>query len=136
MKHLYLSIIVVCLLCSCAQHNRAVNESNSDTIKRYFQYRHPLSSTIGLQVAATNENGCKSLLANMKEHDKPHSYCTANSASELLPYRMTVRNKPYNFILDLETRTMSDCSVLSKEMLESEAGKENLELVSPCAKKK
>ena len=127
MKYIGL-VLVMCLMFGCVQYTRVgdeqIKEAKQTTTtttkngeKKYFQYRHPLSSTIGLQIVAANENGCKSILANMKEHDKPHSYCTDNSASELLPYRMTVRNKPYNFILDLETKTMSECSVLSKEML-------------------
>lgn len=126
---------VVMTLSGCAQLPRPDLTPSG----RFLQVKHPMSGTVFMQMTFPTTEGCGYFLT-MMDGDKdtkgllPFSKCAAVSSSSTLDYRAVLRNKPYQFMLEIETTSMTDCS---QQVDSSVAGsnKENIEIIAPCKKK-
>lgn len=104
---------------------------------RYMQFKHPASSVVAFQMSFPTPEGCAGMMATLRYKPEskemlPFVACVSTSASSSLPARATVRNKTYVFLADVEALSVGACKEFVDGMMNSD-GKENLELVAPCA---
>ena len=127
--------------------NTSLTQATNSTGK-YFQIRHPVNEVVGIQLTFLNEKACQDMKAiaayerkkenseESKNLEKSFSRlvsCSNASASQSLPYRATIRNKVYGFLLDIETISLQECITFLDQMITE--GKEALEIVSACKAK-
>lgn len=129
---------LVIAVTGCAQFP---NNVASDPSGRYFQVHHPIANDKPVyQVTLPNANGCRAMLSWARNSGDTKSLtevmrCTRASVSDQLPYRATIRNTAYDYILDVEANTSADCSSFLDGAMLSD-GSDNLELVKDCELKK
>lgn len=120
---------------SCAGHGGGA--SVPAVSGRYLQVEHPVSSVVAFQMAFPSQEGCAGMLATLRHKPEskellPFFACVDTSASSALPARATLRNRTYAFVFDVEAVSVGECKSFVEGMLKSD-GKENLEVVAPCA---
>ena len=120
---------------SCAGHGGGA--SLPALSGRYLQVKHPVSSVVAFQMAFPSPESCVGMLAALRYKSEskemlPFFACVGTTASSTLPARATLRNKTYAFVVDVETVSVNECKSFVEGMLKSD-GKENLEVVAPCA---
>jgi hypothetical protein len=120
------------LLCSCAQ----VPTQGPDD-GRYYQWVHPISGAVAFQMAMPNAQGCSFLLKTAIANPKAAAFsntlrCSLVSASKQLDAIGTIRNKTYNFVVDVEAISVDECQVFIDSVIRSAP---IIEQVAPCKAK-
>jgi len=99
-----------------------------------------VNEVVASQLTFPNEKGCQFMIVSAKKENNAESIfllklmsCSNTSASQNLPYRATIRNKVYGFLIDVEVITLKECEAFIGSFMES--SKEDLEIVSACKEK-
>lgn len=129
------AIILPILVAACASFPYSVVKNTSG---RYGQFREPISGIVGLQMTFPSSEGCAVWLQTLSraEEGKPFRdffACTNTSVSASLPYRSTLRNKSYGYLVDTETISLPECIRITDKVKKQHA--ESIEVVAPCKKK-
>jgi hypothetical protein len=97
-----------------------------------------MNGVVYAQFVLPTADGCAFLLKGALKSDedlhKLSPACTESTASHILPFRATLRNKAAGFIYDFETESLAYCTEFISGILRG-SNRENVEVVSPCKSK-
>lgn len=103
---------------------------------RYLQMKHPASDSVIIQMTVPNPDTCALMLKAVPPNDVLLRLmsCRSDSAAAMLPMRATLRNIPYNFLVDVDAVSPEECRATVDAMMKSD-GAPNLQVVAPCVRK-
>ncbi|MDP1989978.1 MAG: hypothetical protein Q8K00_03065 [Syntrophales bacterium] len=124
----------------------SIPNTSSSTVK-YLQFRHPVNDVVYMQIILPNEKACQNTKGTMvfgignkygEESIKSflnNSSCSDAATSQSLPYQATLRDKVFDYLLDIEFSGPRVCTQILDEMKQQDGSKESFEILSSCAKK-
>lgn len=116
------AVIVAMLAAGCAQMPGTQSG-------RYMQLTSPMNGKVVAQVSLPTDQGCRYMAGQMNKAE-PIFACSATSQAAVLPWRATIRNTAYDFVVDIDALVKDDCeSFLNSSTKDNE---KTIEVLKPC----